>query len=169
MRYLLILFFLSSCYGPKTAQKQLDKAYAHFPEIVAKNSSKLFPCDYSTHSIDSSAYFDFQTQIEAINDFYSKAFIADTIKLTDTQTIQVYRDCDKVVTKYKTLIKQSPVLIDTIKVKDNAEVDYYKYELEKMTNQKNTLNSNYIFSIKCIIWLLIIIIIFLLYQYLSKW
>ena len=168
MRYLIFIFFLCSCYSPKTAQKQIDKAYLKYPEIVAKTSSKLFPCDYSAHSIDSTAYFDYQKQIEAINEFYANAFIGDTIYKTDTQLIQVYRNCDRVVTKYKLLLKHSPILIDTIKIKDVADITALKYKFDKLSEEKNKINKNYIYSLKAIGWLFIILIVFLIFQIIKK-
>lgn len=169
MRYLLILFFLSSCYGPKTAQKQLSKAYANYPEIVAKNASKLFPCDYSARSTDSSTYFDWQKQAEAINDFYSKAFSADTIIKKDTQTILISKKCDSVIFKYKTLIKSAPAIHDTIKVKDNAEISYLNGQLLAQKIEYAKLDQNFKNSLKASILLLLIIIAFLIYQRIKKW
>lgn len=44
MKYLLICTLLFSCYTPKKAEKELNKAITNYPELSAKITRDAFPC-----------------------------------------------------------------------------------------------------------------------------
>lgn len=52
--WLILLFIIAGCYPLKKAEKQTDKAYEHYPAMVAGKTRVWFPCN----TIDSTVTFD---------------------------------------------------------------------------------------------------------------
>ena len=63
MRYLLtiLIFGLISCYTPKKAERQIDKAFDNYPEIVANKAAKVFPV-----KADTIAYTEWKYSIDSV-------------------------------------------------------------------------------------------------------
>ena len=43
--WLILLFIIAGCYPLKKAEKQTDKAYDHYPAMVAGKTRAWFPCN----------------------------------------------------------------------------------------------------------------------------
>ncbi len=87
------LFSLSSCYTEKKAVKQVNKAYVHHPDTLAKIVRTLFPC--TTGEVkpgDSTAYKKYLADLQALEDSL-KNFQPETI--TDT-VIDTWEDSTKI-------------------------------------------------------------------------
>jgi hypothetical protein len=97
MRYLLtiLIFGLISCYTPRKAERQIDKAFDNYPEIVANKAAKVFPV-----KADSIAYTEWKYSIDSVI-----STISDTIT-------EHCPDVKKQVTIIREkLLKPSPVYI----------------------------------------------------------
>lgn len=113
MKFISTIFLLTfiGCYSPKKAEKQLNKAYANYPELVAEKSGKWFPCLPIEVKRDSVRYVAFLHQIDTLLEV-KRDTIIDTVYLDKICPER------KILIKYKELLKSVPPIHDTIKIKD---------------------------------------------------
>lgn len=97
----LPLLFLLGCYGPKKAEKALEKAYKKQPATFAKKANELFPI-----ITDSVKYIEWREKTDSI--FQT---VTDTIYHDSIQVREIIRNNYKVITKLKEQIKVIPPII----------------------------------------------------------
>lgn len=159
MRLLPIIFliFLSACYTSKQADKALNKAQINFPELVAKKTSLWYPCERFKGTSDSSQYITFIKQIDSLNQLkIDSIFIYDTLNKIDT--LVKFKKCNDIITKYRTIYKNAPVIHDTVIMVSTAD----KYTIQQMINEREEAHKKYDNSTKLNIWLLIALIVSIL-------
>ena len=117
MRYLIILLLLSSCYGPKKADKQLSKALHRYPDKVATIARDSFPCIPVTDTV---------TVSDTLSEFIEVIIPCDTLILTDSVWTKIVQN------KYITLPQK--VITRTITlpaIRDSASVFLCESKLRK--------------------------------------
>jgi hypothetical protein len=139
------------CYTQKKAEKSLNKAQINYPELVAQKSSLWYPCSQFKGTSDSTAYKVFIKQIDTLNQL-----ILDTI--TKLDTIVKLRECQDLVTKYRTIYKNIPAIHDTTIMVSTAD----KYTIQYLQNEREQSHKRYNRSTQLNIWLLIALIISIL-------
>ena len=134
--WLILLFIIAGCYPLKKAEKQTDKAYDHYPAMVAGKTRAWFPCN----TIDSTVTFD----TTKVNDSsaYFKAKADSLLKVKQkilTEKELVYKDtCTSIKDEYqsgfdlgyetgyyygKTETKRDTIRIITVKlIEDSAKI-----------------------------------------------
>ena len=131
--WLILLFIIAGCYPLKKAEKQTDKAYDHYPAMVAGKTRAWFPCN----TIDSTVTFD----TTKVNDSsaYFKAKADSLLKVKQkilTEKELVYKDtCTSIKDEYqsgfdlgyetgyyygKTESKKDTIRITTVKVIEDS-------------------------------------------------
>lgn len=163
MRYILFLLFLFGCNTAKKAEKEIEKIQITHPEILAKKSAQLYPCKPIKKTSDSTALIYWQKRVAELEKRRIKIKI-DTLKVCDTiMDIDTFvTDCPKLVTQYRELIKQSPVIHDTITIVDEAKLTSISYELAQARINSDDYQKKYTKSMYWIAWLLILIVCLLL-------
>lgn len=112
MRILLILpFFLFSCYTPKKAERQINRAYIEHQDMLRSKIRWWWPCIPVEVKRDSAKYIAFIHQIDTLLEV-KRDTISDTIYLDKICPER------KLLIKYKELLKYVPAIHDTIKIKD---------------------------------------------------
>lgn len=167
MKYIILfLIVLSSCYGPKKAEQQTDKALDKYPKIVAKIARDAFPCD--SIGTDSTAFKESQAELQKLFKYYDSVVnagqftkerleqlrdslqheIDDSVFNCNDLIEKLYDECNKGTqenTELKKTIKQLKEQVKNIKpIKeiqvDQAQVylirDSFNVEHEKMLNYK---------------------------------
>jgi predicted nucleic acid-binding Zn-ribbon protein len=156
-KYLIIILFFSSCFSEKKAERKLNKVYSYYPEVVAKKSSKLFPCINQTISIDTtdSVYRQIEIQIQKTTDTL-KSIISQIDTIKDESKIKFYKA--KLIESYQfieglqqTLQRQVPYIEKTIKVTDTA----LQTEFDQINKECNDYRLRYEKLLKALIWLLV--------------
>lgn len=147
--YIVSILILSGCYTSKNALKDINKVKENYPELVAEKCAEWYGCDTVTIIRDSIQFK------EWINEIHSFDTILDTIRLKDK--------CPEILVKYREIIKRTPPIHDTIKIKDKAESESWrlKYEALRKENEVN-LKLTYKLSWIALILLLILFIIAIL-------
>lgn len=159
MKYLPILFFLLSCYGPKKAERQANKVQVHYPEIMAKKASLWYPCIPVRVSSDSAAYLEYVAKLDSI-------LHLETAPDTIIDTILLNRVCPerKVLVKYREVLKAVPAIHDTIRVEDMA----CKVITADLEAENKKLIGRYAGSLKFAISLLIALIVSIIVNFIKK-
>jgi hypothetical protein len=97
--WLILLFIIAGCYPLSKAKKQTDKAYEHYPAMVAGKASVWFPCK----TVDSTVTFDTSKVNDSSAYFKSKADSLLKVKqkiLTEREL--VYKDtCTSLKDEYQ--------------------------------------------------------------------
>jgi len=134
--WLILLFIIAGCYPLKKAEKQTDKAYDHYPAMVAGKTRAWFPCVTK----DSTVTFDTTKVNDSTAYFKAKADSLLAVKqkvLTEKELI--YKDtCTSIKDEYqagfnlgyetgyyfgKSEAKKDTVRIEIkIKTKDSADI-----------------------------------------------
>lgn len=124
--YIVSIFILSGCYTAKKAEKDLNKAKIHYPEVVAQKFSDWYGCDTVTITRDSIQFK------EWVNEIHSFDTIIDTVRLKEK--------CPEILVKYREIVKRVPPIHDTFKMVNRVEVELYrdKYEKLRVDNEKKT-------------------------------
>lgn len=147
--YIVSIFILSGCYTAKKAEKAINKAKVNFPNVIAEKCSEWYGCDTITIIKDSIQFK------EWINEIHSFDTIIDTIQLKDK--------CPEILIKYREVIKRVPPIHDTIKIKDKAESEVWKFKYEAIRkDNEGNLKLTYKLSWTALILLLILFIIAIL-------
>jgi hypothetical protein len=143
--FYLLLILLSGCYTAHKADKQINKALAHYPGKVAAIARTAFPCT-TTQQDTTIAYIDTIIQADCPDNSYFT--IHDTLltKVVKTNTVKVPV---KLPQKVITILQ---------KVEDSAKIYLLSGQLSEMTmNRDNeTTRAN-----KANKWLLCVIILLL--------
>lgn len=161
MRYILFLLFLLGCNTAKKAERDIEKIQITHPEILAKKSAQLYPCKPIKKTTDSSGYLYWKKRVAELQ---RKKIKIDTLLICDTiSDIDTFvTDCPKLVTEYRELIKESPVIHDTITIVDEAKLTSLSYQLAQERINSDDYQKKYNKSMYWIAWLLILIICLLL-------
>ena len=171
MRLLLlsVCLFLSSCYTQQKATNQISKANSKFPEVVAKQSALWYPCKTIKAVSDSSKYKLWKKKLDALNSLkIDSVLITDTCYLFDTIVKnKLITDCDRIVTKYREIIKSLPAIHDTIIQIDSANVFSLTYERDAALLDKSKMEVRYKVFRKISIFLFLFVVTLLL-LYASK-
>jgi len=144
--WLILLFIIAGCYPLKKAEKQTDKAYDHYPAMVAGKTRAWFPCN----TIDSTVTFD----TTKVNDSsaYFKAKADSLLKVKQkilTEKELVYKDtCTSIKDEYqsgfdlgyetgyyygKTEAKRDTIRITTVKlIEDSAKIVIIKAHADSL-------------------------------------
>lgn len=160
MRYfklMIVAVLLNSCYTPNKAQRDIDKAYNHHPDVVAKFAQKEFPCIETKEKIIHDTSYDF-IEILCPN---------DTTKVFDTVILTA-------IVKQKvngTKIVKIPSETITIYrfIKDSAELKISEMRLQACSENGHKLQKNCDKNKEWIKWLLVIIAILCLSHLLRSW
>ena len=129
MRYLLTILIIGliSCYTPKKAERQIDKAFDNYPEIVANKAAKVFPVKADTiaytewkYSIDSVINTIHDTTIERCPEVKNKV---NVIREKVIKPSPVYIVDSAVIYRYQSLISKAEQ--DRDKYKKRSEI-YFK-------------------------------------------
>lgn len=165
----IIVVLLSSCYPLSKAKKQTDKAYDHYPAMVAEKTRAWFPCN----TIDSTVTFDTTKVNDSSAYFRAKADSLLKVKqriVTENEII--YKDtCTSIKDEYqsgfnlgyetgyyygKSEAKKDTIRITTLKViEDSAKI----VAAEKKATDLQAKNSNLekkIYAKNRIIWVVIV-------------
>ena len=165
MRYIQIFFLLllMGCNTAKQAEKAIDKIQAYHPEVLAKKLSEINPCKPIKKTSDSSAYKYWRKRVNDLEKRKIKVRI-DTLMVCDTiiDIDTLVTDCPKLVTQYRELIKESPVIHDTITIIDEAKLIAMSYQLTQEKINREDYQKKYTKTMYWIAWLLILIISLLL-------
>lgn len=181
----IIVVLLSSCYPLSKAKKQTDKAYDHYPAMVAGKTRAWFPCN----TIDSTVTFDTTKVNDSSAYFRAKADSLLKVKqriVTENEII--YKDtCTSIKDEYqsgfdlgyetgyyygKTESKKDTIIITTVKlIEDSAKIVIIKSRADSIlrfyraakTDAENKLANNVlwkkIFLSAAILELLILVLI----------
>lgn len=159
MRYIPILLLLISCYSEKKATKQVNKAIEKKPVLAAELFRKKFPCE----SIDTVVridtawdYVEFECPDKPI------VTKTDTILLQKNIVQKQYIPGKSIVIAGKTEVKTI-----TIKVKDSAEIFLLNNKINEFANRELKLKRKIENKNKLIWWLIIILLISILFNYIK--
>lgn len=95
----IVAILLSGCYPLKKAEKQTDKAYEHYPAMVAGKTRVWFPCN----TIDSTVTFDTTNVNDSSGYFRAKADSLLKVKQRIVTEIEIaYKDtCTSIKDEYQ--------------------------------------------------------------------
>lgn len=166
---LSVCFLLSSCYTQQKAIKQLNKAQERYPEQVAKKTALWYPYKPIKAISDSSKYKAWKRKLDTLNSIkIDSILITDTCYLFDTIVKnKIVTDCNKIVTKYREIIKLLPTIHDTIVQIDSANIFALTYERDAALLDKSKTEVRYKVFMKISIFLFLFIVALLL-LYASK-
>ena len=142
MRWMLLIL-LMGCYGPKKAQKAIDKAYKKQPDIVALNAAKWFPIKADS--------IEFIRWREEVRD--SITLIHDTLP------------CERktqIITRIKEMIRKTPPVYRI----DSAVIYGYEDRLYKMRIDRDKYKQRFSFFWKA--FALSIILLLLSFAYIIR-
>lgn len=167
--FVSLCFLLSSCYTQQKAINQLNKVQERYPEQVAKQSALWYPCKPIKAISDSSKYKVWKSKLDALNSLkIDSILITDTCYLFDTIVKnKLVTDCDRIVTKYREIIKLLPTIHDTIIQIDSANVFTLTYERDVALLDKSKMEVRYKVFRKISIFLFLFVVALLL-LYASK-
>lgn len=144
-KLLIAVLLLGGCYSQFKATKQVGKALAHYPQIVAKIALDSFPCDVIR--IDTLISIrDSIIECLPVENFNTKV---DTLKLTKKVFIKLpYK------TVYITKVVESTAKLTII----NAHLDSVKNAICELQKSKNELTGKVARKNKVIYWLIALIV-----------
>ena len=108
---IFILVFFASCYSVKKAEKQINRAYINYPELLADRCGNLYPCIPYERKSDSTKYVAFLSYVDTLLQIKRDTII-------DTIFLDKFCPERKILIKYRDLLKYVPAIHDTIKIKD---------------------------------------------------
>lgn len=159
MRYIQIFFllFMMGCNTAKQAEKEINKIQAFHPEVLAKKISQINPCKEIKKISDSSQLKAWKKKVQ---DLQKKKLRIDTLMICDTilDVDTFVTDCPKLVTQYRELIKESPVIHDTFTIIDEAKLIAMSYQLTQERLNSDDYRKKYTKTMYWIAWLLVLII-----------
>ena len=158
-KYFILLFLLTSCYSVKVANKQLNKAQETYPEATAKKCALWYPCESFKAVSDSSQYKLWIQQVDSLNQLK----IDTLIKFDTVVNIRLITDCQKIVIKYRDVIRKYPIIHDTIFKIDNAKLISITIERDKALIDRAKYEVKYKVFLKISFWLLLFLILFIAY------
>lgn len=167
--FVSLCLLLSSCYTQQKAINQINKAKEKFPEEVAKKTALWFPCKPIKAVSDSSKYKLWKKKLDSLNSLkIDSVLITDTCYLFDTIVKnKLVTDCDRIVTKYREVIKLLPTIHDTIIQIDSANVFALTYERDAALLDKSKMEVRYKVFMKISLFLFLFLICLIL-LYASK-
>jgi len=160
MRYFKLMIaaiLLNSCYTANKAQKDIDKAYNHHPEVVAKFAQKEFPCIETSEKIIHDTSYDF-IEILCPN---------DTTKVFDTVILTKF--VKQKITGTKIVKIPSEIITIYRFIKDSAELKISELRLQQCSENGHELQKNCDKNKEWIKWLLVIIGLLILSHLIRYW
>jgi hypothetical protein len=154
---MIAAILLNSCYTANKAQKDINKAYNHHPEVVAKFAQKEFPCIETSEKIIHDTSYDF-IEILCPN---------DTTKVFDTVYLTKY--VNQKITGTKIVKLPSETITIYRFIKDSAEAIILKTALQKCSENGHELQKNCDKNKEWIKWLLVIIALLILSHLIRSW
>ena len=123
----IAIFFLVACNTTRQAERQVRRAYANHPEIIAKSCSQWFPFtetivvdSHDLHTFDSGRFF----ILSGIDTIYR--YITDTIVLNK-------------LTRTREFVERLKPVERTIYVRDSATIYINQAKAEKVGKQNDSL------------------------------
>jgi hypothetical protein len=152
---------MMGCNTAKQAEKEINKIQAFHPEVLAKKISQINPCKEIKKISDSSQLKAWKKKVQYLQ---KKKLRIDTLMVCDTilDVDTFVTDCPKLVTQYRELIKESPVIHDTFTIIDEAKLIAMSYQLTQERLNSDDYRKKYTKSMYWIAWLLVLIIALLL-------
>ena len=173
MRYLYLLLLFASCYSAKQAEKDIDKAQAKFPEVVAKKSSQYYPCGWMVVELDSTEKIKWSTYVDSINNVIYRYKIDTIVEIKDcTESNKMLKKKIKEQSEFidglQFALNNVPVIEKYVVVQDSAKMKLKQFEIDNLNslvvkNQK-TLNQR----TSILIWALILFIVSLILHIIRK-
>ena len=158
-KYFILLFLLTSCYSVKVANKQLNKSQETYPEATAKKCALWYPCESFKAVSDSSEYKLWIQQLDSLNQLK----IDSLIKFDTVVKYSLITDCQKIVTKYRDVIRKYPIIHDTIYKIDNAKLISMTIERDNALIDRAKYEVKYKVFLKISFWLLLFLILIIAY------
>jgi len=158
-KYILLLFLFTSCYSVKKANKQLNKAQEIYAEATAKKCALWYPCEPFKSISDSSQYKLWIQQVDSLNQLK----IDTLIKFDTVANIRLVTNWQKIVTKYRDVIRKYPVIHDTIYKIDNAKLISITIERDNALIDRAKYEVKYKVFLKISFWLLLFLILIIAY------
>ena len=148
---------MMGCNTAKQAEKEINKIQAFHPEVLAKKISQINPCKEIKKISDSSQLKAWKKKVQ---DLQKKKLRIDTLMICDTilDVDTFVTDCPKLVTQYRELIKESPVIHDTFTIIDEAKLIAMSYQLTQERLNSDDYRKKYTKTMYWIAWLLVLII-----------
>ena len=161
-KWVLVSMLLISCYGPKQAEKQVNKAVKKQPKIAADIIRKSFPCTNVDTVVKTETQYDF-IEIQCPDTAKVIDHKIDTIIIGNNVVKRIYVPGKNVVVGGKTEIRTV-----TIKVKDSAEIYLLNEALKNAQLNEQKLQKK-ISKQLSIIWILILALVISLFFNVLKW
>lgn len=152
----LMLIWFCSCYTPNKAKKDIDKAYKHHPNEVAKFAADKYPCKDGIIQVVHDTSYDF-IEIACPDGINDTIYKRDTVTITQKikgKTIEVQ--------KVKVLKIPSDKVIITKYVKDSAQLAVLYGKIKSLEDDKIKLSYQCEKRQESIKWLLIALAVCLL-------
>jgi hypothetical protein len=140
--WLVVVSLLGGCYSQFKATKQVGKALAHYPQIVAKIALDSFPCDViriDTIISESDSIVEYQAPIENFT----------TMMQVDTITRKVYIKA-RTRTVYITKVVESTAKLSIV----NARIDSAAVVIRELQTNRDALAGKLAKKAKVIWWLI---------------
>lgn len=180
MKKLLMMGFLlttmNSCYTSNKANKEINKAFINYPELVAKKSSEWFPCEINVVKLDSidnkksdSIIKDLNNKIQNIHDTINNIiYRADSVK-SKLQIKKIQKELMIANNLINELKQSKPMFIyRSVKVKDSARIYYLDYELNQTKKSELNYRNKQEQLLKISIWLIIALGVSLFFNFKKK-
>lgn len=158
IKLVLAAALLCGCYTEKKAQKQVDKAVKHQPEIAAETLRKAFPCITKVDTV---------VKIDTGYDFIEIQCPDTPQPVVKVDTVIIDRKTkEKVYLTGKIVRVGAPKETITITklVKDSAEIFLLNKQIKDLTDGKLIDNQKIKNRNKWILWLLVALIISVLFN-----
>lgn len=170
MKYLLFLsIFFTGCYSEKKASKQLNKVSIEYPVLISNKCAKLFKPIVTKDTAIITEY------INRIDTFLS--INTDTLIVNDTIKIQSSKNVKELVLKLQNANRFIQVLKDDLRknppyivknIIDTSKVFSLTKERDLALRDKEDYRTRTEVMNKVCIWLLIIIIVLISYNYVNE-
>lgn len=140
---IIILLIGAGCYGPKKAQRQIDKAMRKEPEVLAKTASRLFPV-----KSDTLKFTEWRTEIDSI---ISIIEAKDTIK-------DICPDNKKEIRYIRQKVAAAPPVYRV----DSALIFAYSARIGKLTQERDKFKKRAQDNFTAATWIFILLLLSLI-------
>jgi PBP1b-binding outer membrane lipoprotein LpoB len=167
VKYLFILFFFSSCYTAKQAEKDIDKAQEKFPEVVAKKSLEYYPCGIELIKTDTIEKIKWNTYVDSIKEVVYR-FKTDTIINDCSQLKKKIKQQSEFIDGLQFALNNVPIIEKYVIINDSAKLKLKQVEIENLNNEILSNRKSFNQRTSMLIWALILFIVSLIAHLLRK-
>jgi hypothetical protein len=146
---IILLLIGTGCYGPKKAQRQIDKAMKKEPEVLARSASRLFPV-----KSDTLRFTEWRTEIDSI---------ISVIERRDTIS-EICPDNTKEIRYIRQKIASAPPVYRV----DSALIFAYSARIGKLTEQRDKFKKRAQDNFTAATWILILLLLSLIVHLLKR-